>query len=55
MSPTADQTRRFWQERRARHPPLKAALVADARITALHRGEPEPGGSPWRPRSASCA
>lgn len=29
----------FWRAIRARHPPLRAALVADARMTALHRGE----------------
>jgi serine O-acetyltransferase len=29
----------FWRALRARHPPLRAALVADARITATLRGE----------------
>ncbi len=29
----------FWRAIRARHPHLRDALVADARITALHRGE----------------
>jgi serine O-acetyltransferase len=29
----------FWGALRARHPPLRVALVADARVTALHRGE----------------
>jgi serine O-acetyltransferase len=29
----------FWKALRARHPPLRVALVADARQTALHRGE----------------
>lgn len=29
----------FWAALRARHPPLRAALAADARVTAMHRGE----------------
>lgn len=29
----------FWRAIRARHPPLRTALLADARMTALHRGE----------------
>lgn len=29
----------FWRALRARHPPLWTALVADARVTAMHRGE----------------
>jgi serine O-acetyltransferase len=29
----------FWRAIRARHPRLRDALVADARVTALHRGE----------------
>jgi serine O-acetyltransferase len=29
----------FWRELRARHPPLREALMADARITAVMRGE----------------
>jgi serine O-acetyltransferase len=29
----------FWRAIRARHPPLRVALAADARMTALHRGE----------------
>jgi serine O-acetyltransferase len=29
----------FWRAIRARHPKLREALVADARVTALHRGE----------------
>ncbi|MEA2213988.1 MAG: serine O-acetyltransferase [Solirubrobacteraceae bacterium] len=29
----------FWRAIRARHPGLREALVADARMTALHRGE----------------
>jgi serine O-acetyltransferase len=37
--PQHDARRAFWRERRARHPPLGAALAADARITARYRGE----------------
>lgn len=33
------ERRAFWRERRAQHPSLRAALLADARITALYRGE----------------
>lgn len=29
----------FWRALRARHPGLREALVEDARVTALHRGE----------------
>lgn len=29
----------FWSALRARHPPLRGALAADARVTAMHRGE----------------
>jgi serine O-acetyltransferase len=29
----------FWRALRARHPGLREALTADARVTALHRGE----------------
>ena len=29
----------FWRALRARHPGLREALAADARVTALHRGE----------------
>ena len=29
----------FWRALRARHPPLRAAVLADARITAAQRGE----------------
>ena len=32
-------TRAFWRALRSRHPPLTVALVQDARVTALHRGE----------------
>jgi serine O-acetyltransferase len=34
-----DPTKAFWRALRARHPRLREALVADARMTALHRGE----------------
>ncbi len=38
--------RAFWREIRSRHPRLRDALVADARVTALHRGERHEFGSP---------
>lgn len=31
--------REFWQALRARHPGLREAILADTRVTALHRGE----------------
>jgi serine O-acetyltransferase len=31
--------RAFWRDLRAQHPPLRAALVQDARVTAQQRGE----------------
>jgi serine O-acetyltransferase len=34
-----DATRAFWSALRARHPHLREALVADARVAAMHRGE----------------
>ena len=34
-----EETEAFWRELRARHPPLREALLADARITAHFRGE----------------
>jgi serine O-acetyltransferase len=34
-----ESRRAFWRALRARHPGLREALVADARVTALHRGE----------------
>jgi serine O-acetyltransferase len=34
-----DAAAALWRELRARHPPLREALVADARITAALRGE----------------
>jgi serine O-acetyltransferase len=33
------ETRELWRSIRARHPRLRQALLADARITAHHRGE----------------
>jgi serine O-acetyltransferase len=36
--PTSDQDA-FWRALRARHPPLREALMADARVTAASRGE----------------
>jgi serine O-acetyltransferase len=37
----ADRDRRkaFWRERRSRHPGLREAIAADARVTAQYRGE----------------
>lgn len=34
-----DPTDTFWRSLRARHPGLREALLADARVTAAHRGE----------------
>ena len=34
-----EETEAFWRDLRARHPPLREALLADARITAHFRGE----------------
>jgi serine O-acetyltransferase len=34
-----EETEAFWRDLRARHPSLRAALLADARITAHFRGE----------------
>lgn len=34
-----DPRRAFWRELRARHPPFRRAVLADARITAGYRGE----------------
>jgi serine O-acetyltransferase len=40
MSPQAEtQQRAFWSALRARHPGLREALAADARLTAQYRGE----------------
>jgi serine O-acetyltransferase len=42
VSPVLAETearRTFWRALQARHPPLREALVADARITASYRGE----------------
>jgi serine O-acetyltransferase len=35
----AEARKAFWRSLRARHPPLREALLADARITASYRGE----------------
>jgi serine O-acetyltransferase len=35
----AEAQQAFWRALRARHPPLREALVADAKITARYRGE----------------
>ena len=35
----AEAQHAFWRALRARHPPLREALLADARITARYRGE----------------
>jgi serine O-acetyltransferase len=34
-----DARKAFWRALRSRHPGLREAVVADARVTALHRGE----------------
>jgi serine O-acetyltransferase len=39
VPPVSDETKAFWQALRARHPGLREALVADARLTAGYRGE----------------
>ena len=39
MQEAPADTAALWSALRARHPPLRAALAADARITALYRGE----------------
>jgi serine O-acetyltransferase len=38
-APSSEQTAAFWRALRAQHPSLRVALAADARTTALHRGE----------------
>lgn len=38
--------RAMWRAIRSRHPGLREALLADARVTALHRGERHEFGSP---------
>lgn len=44
LEPQAD-AQTLWRGIRARHPGVWAALVADARLTALYRGEPHEFGS----------
>jgi serine O-acetyltransferase len=39
VSAETEAGKAFWAALRARHPPLREALVADARITASYRGE----------------
>ena len=38
----------FWASLRARHPRLREAVLEDARVTAMHRGERHRPGSGWR-------
>ena len=35
----SEETKAFWRALRARHPSLREALLADARVTAHYRGE----------------
>jgi serine O-acetyltransferase len=37
--PDAVERRAFWRALRARHPPLRLALAADAKLAAMYRGE----------------
>lgn len=46
-APAKDDAREFWRALRARHPRLREALVADARVTALYRGERHEHRSSW--------
>jgi serine O-acetyltransferase len=39
VPPVPEETEAFWRDLRARHPSLRKALLADARITAHFRGE----------------
>jgi serine O-acetyltransferase len=39
MTGDPELRRAFWRERRARHPRLREAIVADAKVNALYRGE----------------
>jgi serine O-acetyltransferase len=39
VTPQAESHKAFWRALRARHPGLREALVADARVTARFRGE----------------
>ena len=48
MPPTRQERRAFWRELRAQHPRLREALVADLRVTLVHRGE-------WRGLNAATA
>jgi serine O-acetyltransferase len=44
-APASDVTDALWREIRARHPRFREAVAADARITALYRGERHEFGS----------
>jgi serine O-acetyltransferase len=39
VPPVPEDTKAFWDALRARHPSLREALIADARVTASYRGE----------------
>jgi serine O-acetyltransferase len=39
VPPVTEDPKAFWSALRARHPSLREALVADARVTAFYRGE----------------
>jgi serine O-acetyltransferase len=39
MTPSEGETREFWRRIHERHPPFWDAVVADAVVTATHRGE----------------
>jgi serine O-acetyltransferase len=45
VPPVPQETEAFWRDLRARHPSLREALLADARITAHFRGERHEFGS----------
>src|SRR4051794_23110820 len=45
--PSEAEIRAFWTEIRSRHPRLREALVADARVTTLYRGERHEFRSNW--------
>jgi serine O-acetyltransferase len=45
VPPVPEETEAFWRDLRARHPSLREALLADARITAHFRGERHEFGS----------
>jgi serine O-acetyltransferase len=45
MNAQTDERTELFRQIRARHPRLREALIADARIAARHRGEPDGSGS----------